>query len=389
MYLLTNNENECSGCTACECACPVQAINMVENSEGFLFPKINYDICTKCHICEKICPFESPRYTNNLTPNVFAAYNKKNAERQKSSSGGLFYIIAEYVISQNGIVYGSIMDSDLQVFHHKATTIADLSALRGSKYVQSNLKQSFKEIKQYLLQDIFVYFTGTPCQVAGLKAYLRKDYSNLITSDLICHGVPSQKIFNQYIDCLSKKYDSKIIEYHFRDNKKWNGCEIFSYRTKNDIIKKVVNPGYFSSPYLYSFMYSLILRESCYECKYSCLPRQSDITLADFWGAQVFFKNIDRSKGVSLVLINTEKGLNIWNKIKNNVKYYISDLESAGKYNHNLINQTKRPKLRNSIFSELNKYGYARTAKLYFKSNLNISYFKSIVHNFLQYGKLK
>ena len=153
---------------------------MVENSEGFLFPKINYDICTKCHICEKICPFESPRYTNNLTPNVFAAYNKKNAERQKSSSGGLFYIIAEYVISQNGIVYGSIMDSDLQVFHHKATTIADLSALRGSKYVQSNLKQSFKEIKQYLLQDIFVYFTGTPCQVAGLKAYLRKDYSNLI-----------------------------------------------------------------------------------------------------------------------------------------------------------------------------------------------------------------
>lgn len=196
MYFINKNDYDCSGCTACMNICSHDAITMEKNEEGFLYPVRHNDICVNCGLCENICPFEHPVYKND-SPLVYAAYDKK--ERTGSSSGGIFYTIARYVINQGGIVYGAAYDDELKVMHRSARTIQELEALRGSKYVQSDLNDCFKQIKDELKKGTLVYFTGVGCQVAGLYAYLRKDYSNLLTSDVVCHGVSSQHLFNMHL----------------------------------------------------------------------------------------------------------------------------------------------------------------------------------------------
>lgn len=387
MYLNTLRKNECTGCTACMHVCSRNAIQLTQDSiEGFYYPQISTELCVNCGLCEKICPVENPDYKNYEEPRAIAAYITNQEERKKSSSGGLFYAISKWIINKGGIVYGAAFDENLQLSHIPAKTMTELQRLRGSKYVQSNLKDTFKSIKSNLQEGFYVYFVGTPCQVAGLRAYLRKDYDNLLTSDLICHGVPSQQLFNQHIEYLEQKHKSKVVSYAFRDNDNWGGCEIVDLANG----KRLKLPTYQLSPYLHSFMCSYTCRESCYDCRFSCIPRQGDITLADFWGVKNFFPDIDTSSGVSLLLLNSKKGEMLWSEINDMCKWQQSTVIDAGKENHNMTKKTERPSFRDEAYKIVDQRGYKSVAENEFRTpDRNRIMLKMAISNSLLFKLIK
>lgn len=352
MFLVTNNINECSGCAACYSICNHEAISMQTDENGFLIPVRDNNLCTKCGLCEKVCPIEHPDYSYSLNPNAFAAYDPK--ERRYSSSGGIFYTVAKYVIAQGGVVFGAAFDNDMQLRHIAVETIEGLKLLRGSKYVQSNIGEVFKDVAKQLKLNRLIYFTGTPCQIAGLKSFLRRPYDNLITSDLVCHGVPSQKLFDIHLKYLENLTGSKVDAYSFRDCRYWMIREKVHYTNGKET---VVNDGNMS-PYLYAFGLGYSYRECCFDCKFAKIPRQGDITLADYWGVGRFHPEIDDRGGVSMVLLNTAKGLYIWNKVKQNLVIKTSSLEACKTYNPNLVCSSKKPEKRKEFLRKLKNESY-------------------------------
>lgn len=358
MYFINKNDYDCSGCTACINICSHNAITMEKNEEGFLYPVRHNDICINCGLCENICPFEHPVYKND-SPLVYAAYDKK--ERTGSSSGGVFYTIARYVINKGGIVYGAAYNDDLKVKHRSARTIKELEALRGSKYVQSDLNDCFRQIRDELKKGTLVYFTGVGCQVAGLYSFLRKKYDNLITSDIVCHGVPSQKMFDIHLQYLGQKHASKVQNYSFRETNIW----LIRERVKFENGKISYEYDGNKSPYLYAFGLGYTYRYSCFKCPFAKLPRQGDISLADYWGVQKPFPLMDVTKGVSLVLVNSQIGKIIWNKIKPQLVYKFSNIEDATRNNPNVVRPTKEPPIRKDFFKILEKEGYEQMASTY------------------------
>lgn len=352
MYLKTNNIRECSGCTACYSVCTHTAISMQTNEDGFIIPIKNPNLCIDCGLCEKVCPIEYPDYSNSSLPFAYAAYDPK--ERQKSSSGGIFYSIAKYIIMQGGVVFGAAFDDNMRLNHIPVETIQGLESLRGSKYVQSNIGETFRNAAKLLKSKRLVYFTGTPCQVAGLKAFLKKPYHNLLTSDLVCHGVPSHKLFNQHLKYLENSAGSKIDAYSFRDCRYWTIREKVHYQNGKET---VVNDGNMS-PYLYAFGLGYSYRDSCFDCKFARIPRQGDITLADYWGVGRYHPELDDRGGVSMVLINTDKGLCIWNDIKRSLIFKESSLDSCKRYNPNLVQPSEEPLNRKEFLSRLKTESY-------------------------------
>ena len=367
MYFLTTDKSECTGCTACKSACPKNCIAIKQDEEGFLYPIIDKAKCINCGLCEKVCPVESPDYKNDERPGVYAAFLKDSHQRTKSSSGGIFYAIAKWIIYNGGIVYGAAFDENFKLIHKGVDTIEALDSLRGSKYLQSDLRDSFTEIKTWLQKDRLVYFVGTGCEVAGLKAFLHKDYPTLFTSDLICHGVPSQLMFDYHLAYLREKEKAEILWYTFRDNKKWGACEIYKFLSDNKERTRY-NGGYYLSPYLYSFIKGYTYRYSCYQCKFARTPRQGDITLGDFWGVRKAFPDIDFSKGVSLLLVNNKKGRDLWNTIRRDLTWRQSELSVATAENGNIIHPTVMPTIRTEIYSMVRNQGYKSVAENEFKT---------------------
>jgi len=367
MYLITHDKTECCGCSACEQVCGHGALKMEADKDGFIFPVKNLDKCTDCGLCEKVCPYVHLGENQQDEPTVYAAYSKSVAERQKSSSGAMFFMIAKYVIEQGGIVYGSTLDKEMQVHHVSAESLDELQKLRGSKYVQSRMNDTYREIRNHLRNGRLVYFSGVGCSVAGLKSFLMKDYPNLITSDIVCHGTPNQKLFDEHIAYLENKHHGKVVDYQFRDNALWGGCESVTIVTDSQTRKTYRLPSYSLSPYLYSFMYAMTYRDSCYECPFASVPRQGNITLADFWGVTKYLPELDSSRGVSLVLVNSEKGREILNKIQPEIMLADSTLSNAAAENHNLIAHTVKPEIRNHIFEDIKNDGYAKIAETIFR----------------------
>lgn len=383
MYLKSKNKSECCGCSACEQICSKKAISFVQiDNEGFRYPIIDNSKCIHCHLCEDVCPVEYPIFTNSEKPEAYATFIKEIEQRQRSSSGGLFYAISSWILSQCGVVYGAAFDEKLILKHERVSSKDRLDILRGSKYLQSDLGNTFCSVKKDLNNNRWVYFVGTPCQVAGLNNYLRKKYEKLLTSDLVCHGTPSQALFNQHLDYLQKKYEGKAFNYAFRDNEGWGGCEIYEYYSKSGEKRKKKLPSYDLSPYLYSFMQGYTYRESCYECKFAKLPRQGDITLADFWGVKKYFPDIDSSKGVSLIVINSELGKSVWNAVKKDCISYSSTVKDCGNYNWNLLHVSMRPQIRSHIFDDIKKYGYDFIAETTFRCpDWNKKYIRYLIQN--------
>lgn len=364
MYFQTKDKSKCCACTACVNACPKSCITMVTDEEGFAYPEIDISNCINCHLCEKVCPVEHPDYSGSITPDTYAVLLKDVEQRKKSSSGGAFYAIASFVLKNKGIVVGATMDEQHQVRHIAVESMDELFRLRGSKYVQSNLKDVFLMVKKALQEDRWCYFVGTGCQVAGLKAFLHTQNTKLITSDLVCHGVPSQKLFDTHIAYLEQKYHDKVINYQFRNNELWGVCEIADFANR----MPVMNPSYQLSPYLYSFMYAMTYRYSCYDCKFAKVPRQGDITLADYWGVKEFFPQIDVHHGVSLVLVNTETGKRVWELVKEACIYYQSNIADGAKFNGNLVHKSEKPSVRDGIYKRIDVIGYKKVAETIFKS---------------------
>ncbi|MFZ2976082.1 MAG: polysaccharide pyruvyl transferase family protein [Candidatus Moraniibacteriota bacterium] len=341
----------CSGCGACANSCPQKAIEMKEDNEGFLFPNINKQKCIECNICRNICPNNKNyayEYDNLL---AYACKNISKNERLKSSSGGVFSLLARNILKQGGCVFGATY-FDYEVKHIKIDNEKDLSKLRGSKYVQSIIGDCYNKVKQELESEKKVLFSGTPCQIEGLRAFLGKDYSNLYCVSVVCHGVPSKKVFLKNIKELEKQQNDILIEINFRNKEKgWKNYQV-EYIFKNKSVKKKI----WEDSFMIGFLKNYYLRQSCYDCEYRLSKKSTaDIILGDFWGIDIEDKNFDDDRGVSAVIVNSEKGLEIFEKIRDGIIFKTVKVEQIYKYNTCLKDSVVLNKERFEFFGLLEK----------------------------------
>ncbi|MFR5273307.1 Coenzyme F420 hydrogenase/dehydrogenase, beta subunit C-terminal domain [Intestinibacter bartlettii] len=352
------DKSKCTGCHACYSKCPKNCIDMVEDKEGFLYPKVKNEKCISCGLCLRICPVLNKIQSLKVI-NVYGAYNKNSDTRIKSSSGGIFSLISQEFLYNKGISFGAIYDNDFNVVHSYIEHEDEIYKLRGSKYYQSIIGNSFKIAKENLEKNRQVIFTGTPCQIAGVKSFLQKDYENLICIDIACHGVPSNKIFKKYINEVSK--NSEIESINFRDKSiSWNDYSLkVNYKNKEGFTQLSKD-----NLYMQGFVNDYYLRPSCYECRFKGIERYGDITLADFWGVDKIKPNLYDKKGVSLIFINSEKGLNLFNKIKDNIYYEDVNIKEAIEYNVSIINSPQKKQKREIFFKYIDKVTFSQAMEL-------------------------
>lgn len=362
--LKIKNKKDCTGCSACYSTCPTQAIAMIEDDEGFVYPQIDETKCIKCGLCEKTCPCIKEKKNNNyIKPKILAAWSLDKDNKLESSSGGCFYELAKYVLKQGGAVIGAGFDNELNVIHKVAESKEELLELKGSKYVQSKIDNAFINAKNILKKDRFLLFVGTPCQVAGLYAYLGNNkFDKLYTADLICHGAPSPKVYRKYLNEIKAKYKTKPTKISFRDK---------TYGWKRYSMKIIFNDKVYierasENSYIRGFLSDLYLRPSCYDCKFSKLPRIGDITLGDFWGINNIESDLDDDIGTSELIINSDKGEYLMEKINSSVFVKEMDLDAGTKYNPSLICSSKEPKKRVEFFEQLDKQTFDKLSKRYF-----------------------
>lgn len=357
-YLNANNPATCYGCRACEQICPQQAIVIKGNAEGFLYPQLLEDRCVNCGLCSKVCPYDSPSL-RNLPIKAVAAQHKESGVLTGSSSGGIFSAIAEYVLENNGYVAGCIFDDSFAAIHI-LTNREDLAAkMRGSKYVQSDVRDVYSQIQTLLKEGVLVLFTGTPCQVDGLRCFLRKDYDNLLTVDLICHGVPSPNLFKSFLQSECHK-NRTIADIKFRDKKRNGWCSKGSI-TYSDTTK-TISP-YNCSYYQLYYFHNSVSRLCCYSCKYAAKMRVGDLTIGDYWNAPYEFPKLDTTPGVSAVLVNTTKGERLLAKIADRLNIHDTTVESVVRGNGNLSGSGPMPESRRNIYSRITREGYDAVAK--------------------------
>ncbi len=315
------SEAKCCGCGTCANACPKQCISMVESAEGFRFPNVDNSKCVDCGLCEKVCPYLNLNIKGDTlkSPNAYFIRSKDETVLKTSASGGLFYEIAKKVILKGGVVFGAVWGEKVdEVYHRSVNTLEDLRQLQGSKYLQSDVRHCYSEAKALLQKGVLVLFSGTPCQIAGLLTYLRKDYDNLVTCDLICHGVPSPLVFNKYIQEVEKKEGKKVVRY-FRDKK--NGWKPAMWTVKFEdgtCVPKILN-----SPFSILFSQKNVQqRNSCYDCRFTRSPRIADISLGDYFVERDALDmkgnpvSATDNKGMSLITVNTRQGELWFNEIK-------------------------------------------------------------------------
>lgn len=360
MIIITDKHN-CCGCESCVQACPKHCISFDEDTEGFRYPYVDKDKCIDCGLCEKVCPVQNRG--KELHPLfVFAAKNDNEKERKQSSSGGIFILLSKEIIRQGGVVFGAKFDENWEVKHDYAETIEEVKSFMGSKYVQSRVGNTYLQARQFLETGRKVLYSGTPCQIAGLKCFLRKDYGNLLTVDIICHGVPSPKVWRRYLDeikhnarqgentvssplnhfvsegnALETSNDVCIKSISFRDKRL--GWKKFSFaltlaKASADGKKNSVSLShiYNENPFIRIFLGNISLRPSCFQCPVKAGRCNSDITLADFWGIQSVKPEIDDDKGTSLILINTQKGTDFFYRSKD-ISYIQVTASEALKFN--------------------------------------------------------
>ena len=333
---------KCTGCTACASICPQNCINMVFNDEGFLYPSIDIEKCTNCGLCEEICPLIKTLTKEEFEPKAYAAYSVDEEIRLESSSGGIFSEIAKCILDNGGYVYGAAYNDNFVVVHICVDNENELYKLRGAKYAQSDLRNTFNDIKHKLDDGKLVLFSGTPCQVAGLKAFLGNEYTNLIMVDFICHSVPSPKVWKEYVKYrASKDNDGKLpIKINLRS--KATGWSRYKYSNRFEYNNGVVNSCPNSeSVYMKLFVGGYISRKSCTDCHFKGYKRDSDITIGDFWGIWDIAPEIDDNKGTSAVVIQTQKGESIFKKIREHLMLKEVLLEDISRQNPAILMSSK------------------------------------------------
>lgn len=359
-------EHVCTGCAACDNICPVKAIQMAEDSEGFLRPVVDMKVCIRCGKCSKACPqLASVPLSRSKAPSAFAAWNLDPEIRTISSSGGMASLFAESILEQQGVVFGAAFDEQFVVRHRAALTKDALAPFRGSKYVQSDIGRTLAEAKQCLQNGRQVLFIGAPCQITGLYGVLGGDHERLLTCDFICFGVPSPRVFREYVRHMEQRYHSPIRSIAFR-NKKWGWSRFSIWITfKNGKeYRRLFRGG--EDPYTCGFCHGLFLRPSCYQCPYASLPRFGDITLADFWGIGRKERfDYETSQGISLILVNSPKGAKAFEAIRSRVFAVGRNLEEAIAGNYRLEDKVPLPPDREAFFAELNARGFDQAVQKY------------------------
>ena len=335
------NRKNCTGCGACKQICPKDCISFIEDKLGFQYPSIDQEKCVQCGLCRKVCPALNTQQDLQEDTTYFAAYHKDADCNEGSSSGGIFKLLAEFVLSQAGVVFGVMCDDEMQIHHGWIDKVQDIGRLQGSKYVQSDIRESFREAEIFLKKDKIVLFSGTPCQIAGLKRFLRKDYSNLICIDLVCHGVPYAKLWEKYIQWHKEKYKKTPVWANFRD--KSSGWRDFSMKIKYDD-GSVYCRKQDEDPFLRLFLQDIVLRESCYACSFKGIERQSDITLGDCWGIERIVPAWKEIEGVSLLMVHSLKGKEILQKIE--MTSIQLKKEDVLPYNRNIMYSIKKDSRR-------------------------------------------
>lgn len=386
--ILFKTKDECCGCGACANVCPKQAISMREDNYGFIYPKIDYSLCISCKLCKKVCNYQNIEPKN--TPiKVFAASSRNDDLLLNSASGGIFSSIAEEFLKNNNFVCGSelkFIDGHPKVNHIIINSLKDLYRLQGSKYVQSEIGSTYYNIKKLLDKGEKVLFSGTPCQVAGLYGFLRKSYENLYTIDIICHGVPSNNLFDSYIQYKNIKNSGNVIEYKFRDKRKGWGMN-FSYT----LIKKKSKKQHYHPARIDSY-YSLFLdgatyRENCYTCPYAKSKRTGDITLGDYWGIEEVHPELKKSKvfneknGISCLLVNTEKGARLLNFINKKIITYPSNIENVKVHNKQLYIPYNKPNVRKEFLSIYKKDNDYYFVEKWFKKKYRMKIISHYIYN--------
>lgn len=371
-------KEQCCGCSACANVCPKQCITMNEDEEGFLYPNVDYDQCINCGLCEKVCPFKKKEEKNSVLE-AYGCNAISDDIRKASSSGGVFSLLAEYIISQGGVVFGTAITDDCKsAFLLKIQTEDEIGRLSGSKYFQSEVGSSFQEAKRELEQGKIVLFTGTPCQINGLKLFLNKDYENLFCMDIICHGVPSSKLWKKYITDFEEKHKGKVTSVNFRCK------DVFpkDFGEKDFSNRNVIYTPKSEDPFMQMFLKNYCLRPSCYACD-AKQYKLADITLGDFWGVENVLPDLSDDKGTSLVLIRTEKGDKLFKAIKSSVKYDLCEYESAVKRNSAEYKSTSRPPQREAFFVDMNNMSFGKLKRKYLESPFKLK-IKKILKKFIR-----
>lgn len=363
---IAEDSDLCCGCMACEQVCPCKAISESENENGFLIPFVNNDKCIQCGACQKVCPVNDASIVPKLSDQrIYGGWLKSDHARGESQSGGAFTAFAQTILRRGGIVYGAGLDSDDGIVKYTRVDCEnELCQIKGSKYVQAYTGSIFSRVKKDLWEGKTVLFSGTSCHIDGLLHFIpRNEQENLITCDLVCHGVPSPMIFKDYISYLKMLHKEEIEQFRFRDKEKgWHShCESY-------YVKKVVEKEY-STVYADIFYSHLIFRESCYNCKYASYERLSDLTVGDFWGIEKTHPECSDEKGYSLILVNSAKGVAIFEEAKQYLNWLESNRESC--VQHNLLYPSEKNKKTKKFWEQYHKKGFLYVAKKYTSLNKN------------------
>ena len=361
MVTITEKKN-CCGCSACVNVCPRDCISMERDGEGFFYPRVDEGKCVSCGLCEQVCPvLHSPGLPEGAQE-AYAAFSSPE-DRKGSSSGGVFAGFARQVLERGGLVFGAAMGENQEYAEHVGVaSLAELPKLQGSKYLQSRMGDCFRQAKKALDAGKAVLFTGTPCQIEGLKNFLGRDYENLLTADVICHGVPSEKLWQNYLEFQQRRYGSKVTNVRFRDKRQ--GWKSFSMVLTFENGKQYAKKLYFDL-FLQLFLQDLCLRPSCYACPSRKLHRVSDITLGDFWGCDRVCPEMDDDTGLSLVLIHSEKGQRAFDALPLNRKSV--PLDQALTANKAVIQSPKLPENREAVLAALDSCPIDAVGKQYLR----------------------
>ncbi|MBE6578293.1 MAG: 4Fe-4S dicluster domain-containing protein [Ruminococcaceae bacterium] len=357
----------CSGCGACSNICPFDCVKMESDEEGFEYPVVDYSACRHCGKCRYVCPVANKPLDDGISPIVYAVKHRDNEVRSNSSSGGAFTAIAERAIKQGGVVFGAGFSDDFKVLHKACFSIDALSELRGSKYVQSKISDVYEQANTFLKEGRKVLFTGTPCQIAGLYAYLGENDDNLTTMDFICHGVPSPEVWSRYLEEHESKTESRASSVSFRD--KTLGWRNYSLKIHFDSNSSFCNPVG-EDLFLKGFVANLYLRPSCSRCSFKQVHRQSDITVADFWGVDTVIPEFNDDKGISLVMLNTKKGAKVFNDILSTVDCcevaFSAAIASNPLYGHSAAHHP----CRDHFFERIHKLSISKNIERYLGKGL-------------------
>lgn len=357
---------QCTGCTACASACPNRCIRMCADENGFLYPMINQEYCIDCRLCEKVCPVLNKQKLPEQNTQAYALYSLNDKLREQSSSGGFFMELAQKILENHGAVYGAAYDSDFSVHHISALNQSELMKLCGAKYAQSDLERCFIEIQKRLRQGQQVLFAGTPCQVAGLKSFLRREYRNLVCADFVCHGVPSPMAWRQYVKFRAEQDNHGILPKKINLRSKHTGWTCYRYSNLYQYESGVQYSAESSNDlFMKLFVGDYINRESCAVCPFKGYDRMSDFTMGDFWGIWDIAPEMDDNKGTSLVLVHTIKGQGLLSQIQIKLKMKSVSLEQASVQNPSLLKASAAKQERNTVLQEISQGKVQKQFKLF------------------------